>query len=191
MTEDFRLSAESRELLGSANTRRLRQQGRVPANLYGFKKDSLNLTVSADEVEKMVAKGSRVVDVDFNGSVDKAVIQELQWDVFSTHIKHVDLKRVDPDAIATVEVPLEVRGEPLGIKDGGQLKQSLKRVTVTCPEFRVPKSIGVRVGPLQVGDSLTVGDLQPPPTVKIDTDASLEVVSVFDPKKVAEATAAE
>ena len=117
MTEDFRLSAESRELLGSANTRRLRQQGRVPANLYGFKKDSLNLTVSADEVEKMVAKGSRVVDVDFNGSVDKAVIQELQWDVFSTHIKHVDLKRVDPDAIATVEVPLEVRGEPLGIKD--------------------------------------------------------------------------
>lgn len=191
MTEDFRLSAEPRELLGSANSRRLRLQGRVPANLYGFKKDSLNLTVSADEVEKMVAKGSRVVDVAVDGGVDKAVIQELQWDVFSTHIKHVDLKRVDPDEIATVEVPLELRGEPLGIKDGGQLKQSLKRVTVTCPAFRVPKTIAVRVGPLKIGDSVTVGDLQAPPTVKIDTDAALEVVNLFDPKAAAEAAAAE
>ena len=190
MTEDFRLSAEPRELLGSANTRRLRLTGRVPANLYGFKKDSLNLSVTADDVERLIAGGSRVVDVEIDGTVDKAVVQEVQWNVFSTYVRHLDMKRVDVDSIVTVEVPLEIQGEALGIKDGGQLKQSLKRVTVTCQDFRVPKTIAVRVGALNVGDSLKVSDLRPPETVKIDTDADAEVVQVFDPKKAA-AEAAE
>lgn len=190
MTEDFRLSAEPRELLGSANTRRLRSTGRVPANLYGFKKDSINITLAAEDVDRLVTGGSRVVDVEINGTVDKAVVQELQWDVFSTHVRHVDMKRVDVDAITTVEVPIEIRGVPLGLKDGGEMKQSLKRVTVTCQEFRVPKTVAARVGALQIGDSLKVSGLRPPEKVKIDTDPNTEVVRVFDPKKAAAEAAA-
>lgn len=183
MVDDFRLSAEPREQLGTANTRRLRQQGRVPANLYGFKKDAVNISVAADDVEKLVAGGSRVVDVEFQGEVDKAVVQELQWDIYSTHVKHVDLKRVNPDAVTTTDVPVKMRGEPAGLKDGGQLRQLVKYVTVTCPEFRVPRSITARVGPLGLGDSLKVSDLKAPETVTINSDADQVVVEVFDPKK--------
>lgn len=186
MPDDFRLKAETRELLGSRNTQRLRQKGLVPANLYGFKKDAVNLTVAAEDVEKLVAGGSRVVDVEVGGEVDKAVVQELQWDVFSTHVKHVDLKRVDPEATATVDVPVVLRGEPLGLKDGGQVRQLLKSVTVTCPEFRIPKGLVARVAPLRVGDSVTVDGLEVPETVKVDTDGSEIVVEVFDPKKAAD-----
>ncbi|MEO2025396.1 MAG: 50S ribosomal protein L25 [Fuerstiella sp.] len=186
MTEDFRLSAEKRELLGSANTRRLRRQGRVPANLYGFKKDSVNVSVLAEDIEKLVAGGSRVCDVAIDGVVEKAVVQELQWDIYSTHVKHVDLKRADAEAVTTVDVPLLVRGEPIGLKDGGQLRQLEKKVTVTCPEIRVPKNIQVRVAPLKVGDSVKVGDLTVPETVTIDTPADTLVVELFDPKKSAE-----
>jgi large subunit ribosomal protein L25 len=183
MAEDFRLSAEKRELLGSASTRRLRKQGRVPANLYGFQKDSVNVSILAEDIEKMVATGSRVVDVAVDGSVEKAVVRELQWDIYSTHVKHVDLLRVDPEALTTVDVPLLLRGEPIGLKDGGQLRQ--KKVTVTCPEIRVPKNITVRVAPLKVGDSVSVGELEVPDTVKIDTAADTVVVELFDPKKPA------
>lgn len=186
MAEDFRLSAQNREQLGSLNTRRLREQGRVPANLYGFKKDAVNLSVCADDVEKMVANGSRVVDVDIDGSLEKAVVQELQWDIFSTHVRHVDLKRVDPDNIVTVDVPLEVVGEPIGLKDGGEMKQKLKRVTVTCPDFRVPRVIRARVGALQIGGSVKVSDLEKPEVVKIDTNGEDIVVTVIDPKAAAE-----
>ena len=185
MAEDFRLSAEPRETLGTRHTRRLRKQGLVPANLYGFKKDSVSITVTADDVEKMVAGGSRVVDVEFQGSVDKAVVQELQWDIYSTHVKHVDLKRVDPDGVTTVDVPVVAKGEPVGLKNGGQLRQVTKYVTVTCPDYRVPKNIVARVAPLNIGDSLKVSDLQAPDTVNIDTDANTTVVEVFDPKKAA------
>ena len=187
MAEDFRLSAEKRELLGSANTRRLRKQGRVPANLYGFQKDSVNVSILAEDIEKMVAAGSRVVDVAVDDSVEKAVVRELQWDIYSTHVKHLDLLRVDPEAVTTVDVPLVLRGEPVGLKDGGQLRQLQKNVTVTCPEIRVPKNIAVRVAPLKVGDSVKVGELSVPDTVKIDTASDTVVVEMFDPKKPASA----
>lgn len=184
MAEDFRLSAEPRENLGSIHTKRLRKQGRVPANLYGFEKDSVNLSVAADDVEKMVAGGSRVVDVEYNGAVDKAVVQELQWDIYSTHVQHLDLKRVDPEGITTVDVPLTIRGVPVGIKDGGQLRQKLKWVSVTCPDFRIPKSIVVRVASLKIGDSVKVSDLRAPDTVRIETAGDTVVAELFDPKKV-------
>lgn len=189
MAEDFRLSAEPRALLGSMNARRLRKQFKVPANLYGFKKETVSITVSADEVEKMVANGSRVVDVELGGNVEKAVVQELQWDIYSTHVKHVDLKRVDPDEVTTVDVPVELRGEPLGTKDGGQLRHVLKQVSVTCPAFRVPKHLDVRVGGLKIGDSVTVSDLAVPETVSVQTAGSEMVAELFDPKKSAAAEA--
>jgi large subunit ribosomal protein L25 len=191
MAEDFRLSAEPRTLLGSLHSRRLRKQFMVPANLYGFKKETVSISVSAEQVEKMVANGSRVVDVEIGGNVEKAVVQELQWDIYSTFVKHVDLKRVDPDAVTTADVPLKIRGEALGLKDGGQLRQLMKRVSVSCPEFRVPKAINVRVGALKVGDSLKVSDLTLPDTVSMETPGDQVVVELFDPKKEAAEAAAD
>lgn len=185
MAEDFRLSVEPRTQLGSRNTSRLRKQGLVPANVYGFKKESLNVVATAEQIEKMVAKGSRVVDVEYQGNVEKAVVRELQWDIYSTHVKHVDLMRVDPEEIATVEVPVRIRGEAIGLKDGGQLRQSLKRVTLTCPAFRVPKYVTARVGPLKIGDKITVSQLERPDTATIDTPGDTVVIELYDPKAVA------
>ena len=76
-----------------------------------------------DAVGKLVATLSSVVDVEVDGTVEKAVVQELQWDVFSTKVMHVDLLRVDPNGRATVDVALELRGEAVGLKDGGAVRQ--------------------------------------------------------------------
>lgn len=189
MAEDFQLAAETRELLGSANSRRLRGEGRIPANLYGFKKDTVSLTVTAEDVDSLIAGGSKVVDVTCDGTTDKAVVQELQWDIFGTHVKHVDLMRVDPDDSVSVEVNTEIRGEAIGLKDGGVLKEHLKRIRVKCASYRVPRTIPVRVGALKVGDSLKVKDLRFPETVTVESDAEAVVVEIIDPKKAAAAAA--
>lgn len=182
MAEDFKLAAESRELLGSANSRRMRLQGRIPANLYGFKKDTVSLTVNADDIDQLIAGGSKVVDVTVGGSTDKAVVQELQWDVFATHVKHVDLKRVDPADEVSVEVNTEIKGDAIGLKDGGVLKEHLKRIRVRCASYRIPRSIPVRVGALKVGDSLKVSNLKFPETVTVETPADTTVVEIINPK---------
>ena len=181
--EDYRLVAERRTSTGKKHTKQLRNEGRVPANLYGFNKDGLSLSVSAEDMGKVVALGSKVVDVDVDGAVDKAVIQELQWDTFSTTIQHVDLMRVDPDGITTVDVPLAFTGEPPALKTGGQMRFPLKRITITCADYRVPRQVEVRIGSMQMGDSLTVADLPIPEGMKAETPADTVVAELFDSRK--------
>ena len=181
--EDYRLVAERRTSTGKKESKLLRAQGRIPANIYGFRKDGVLVSVSAEDVNKVLAGGSKVVDVEVDGSVDKAVVQELQWDTFSTCVQHVDLLRVDPDGMATTEVPLTFAGEAADLKTGGQLRYHLKRITVTCSDYRVPRQIEVRTGSMQMGDSLTVADLTIPEGIKVETSADSVVVELFDTKQ--------
>lgn len=181
--EDYRLVAERRTTTGKKHTKQLRAEGRIPANLYGLRKDGISLSVSADDVNKIVAGGSKVVDVDVDGSVDKAIVQELQWDTFSTWVQHVDLLRVDPDGMATTEVPLIFAGAPSALKTGAQLRYHLKRVTITCSDYRVPRQIEVRIGSMQTGDSLTVADLSIPEGMTADTPADSLIVELIDVRK--------
>lgn len=183
MSDDLLLKAERRAKLGTVDTKRLRAAGRVPANIYGLGKPGASVSVCRETVEKLVSTRSSVVDVELDGQVDKAVVQELQWDVFSTSVQHVDLRRVDPSGRATVEVSLELRGEPVGLKDGGALRQLSKTVTIDCPDYRIPKSIVVRIGGLQIGDGVKASDLQVPEHAKLVTPAGTMLVELYDPRK--------
>lgn len=181
--EDYRLVAERRSSTGKKSTKQLRAAGRVPANLYGFEKEGYSISVTADDVKKVVARGSKVVDVEVEGAVEKAVIQELQWDTFSTAVQHLDLMRVDPDGMATVEVPLTFVGDPPALKVGGQLRYGMKRVTITCSDYRIPQNIQVRMGSMQMGDTLRVSDLPIPEGMKAENAADEVVVELYDARK--------
>jgi large subunit ribosomal protein L25 len=183
MSEDLLVKAERRSKLGTVDAKRLRASGRVPANIYGLGEAGESVSVCGETVEKLVATRSSVVDVELDGKVNKAVVQELQWDVFSTAVQHLDLRRVDPDGRTTVDVALELRGEPVGLKEGGAIRQLLKKVSINCPDYRIPKSIVVRIGGLQIGDSVKAGDLQLPEHAKLVTTADDVVVELYDPRK--------
>lgn len=186
MSDDLLLKAERRTKVGSVDTKRLRAQGRVPANIYGLGKPVVSASVCGETVGKLVSTLSSVVDVELDGTVDKAVVQELQWDIFSKHVLHVDLRRVDPNGRAMVDVPLELRGDAVGLKDGGAVRQLSKTVSIDCPDFRVPKSIVVRMGALQVGDVVRAGDLQIPAFAKLVTPADHVMVELYDSRKAVE-----
>lgn len=183
MSEDLLVKAERRSKLGSVDSQRLRSAGRVPANIYGLGQPGDSVSLCGETVEKLVATRSSVVDVELDGKVNKAVVQELQWDVFSTVVQHIDLRRVDPNGRTTVDVALELRGEPVGLKDGGALRQLLKKVSINCPDFRVPKSIVVRIGGLRIGDAIKASDLQLPEHSRLDESADAVVVELYDPRK--------
>jgi len=181
--EDYRLVAERRASTGKKQTKQLRAAGRVPANLYGFQKDGMSVSVAADDINKVIATGSKVVDVEVDGTVDKAVVQELQWDTFSTYVQHVDLLRVDPAGMTTTDVTLSFIGEPPALKTGGQLRYGMKKVTITCSDFRVPRAIEVRMGSMQMGDTLKVSDLPIPEGMKAENGADDVVVELYDSRK--------
>lgn len=183
MSEDLLLKAERRSKLGTVDAKRLRGAGRVPANIYGLGQPGESVSLCGDAIGKLVATRSSVVDVELEGTVNKAVVQELQWDVFSTAVQHVDLRRVDPAGRATVDVKLELRGDPVGLKDGGALRPLMKTVSINCPDYRVPKAIVVRIGGLKIGDAIKASDLQLPEHAQLETAADAVIVELYDPRK--------
>lgn len=183
MSEDLLLKVERRTVPGSRGARLVRNSGRVPANLYGLGKPGESVSICEEVVEKLVADRSSVVDVELDGAVDKAIVREVQWDVFTTHVLHLDLLRVDPNGRATVDVVLDLRGEPVGLKDGGALRQHHKRIQINCPDYRIPRSIPVRIGALRIGDVVKAGDIQLPEHATLVTAADAVVVELYDPRK--------
>lgn len=183
MSEDLRLTVERRSTNGSVASSRLRAAGRVPAIVYGLSKPGVSVSVSKDLVEKLVATRASVVDVELDGHVEKAIVKELQWDVFSTAVQHVDFLRVNPASRTQTEVALELRGDPIGLKDGGAVRQHLKSVTIDCPDFRIPKSIQVRIGALKIGDVIKAGDLPLPEHATLVTSPDVVIVELYDSRK--------
>ncbi|GAB6167112.1 50S ribosomal protein L25/general stress protein Ctc [Thermostilla marina] len=170
------LHVEVRNVFGKRNARRLRARGLIPANLYGHKQECVALSVPASEMEAAVRHGSRMVRLD-GGVQEDAVIREVQWDTWGLEILHVDFLRVSKGESVEVTVPIEIRGEAPGVKEGGVLKVHLHELEMACPATSIPEKVVVKVNNLEIGQHITIGDLALPEGAKVDIDPSTAVVS--------------
>ena len=179
------LQVEARETRGKRNARRMRQAGKIPAILYGHGKDSVALAVSADIIEAAVQHGSRVVTL--AGAVEEtAFIREMQWDVWSRHVHHVDFTRVSAGELVEVNLAVELRGEAPGVKEGGVVEQMLHELHLECPVASLPEKISVSINHLGLDESIKVGDLELPKGAKLITDISEMVVHCVTPLEAPE-----
>lgn len=177
---------QAREKTGSAEARRLRKQGFCPGNLYGGDGDPIPFSVPQDNIRQLLSSGNRIVDFKLGGKAEKCLVQELQWDVFSTHVTHVDLLRVDAKQRVQVEVSIEPRGVAPGVVAGGKLKLLLRRLAIDCLALEIPEALQVNVNELKIGDSITVADLELPDGVIISTPESTPVLQVLAPVDVSD-----
>ncbi|HBO45419.1 MAG TPA: 50S ribosomal protein L25 [Planctomycetaceae bacterium] len=184
------LQVESRTTRGKNNSRRLRKSGKLPAILYGHGEETVSLTVAIDAMEAVIRHGSHVVELD--GAVKQsALIRELQWNTWGTEIVHVDFARVSADEVIEVTVPIELRGEAPGLKEGGILEHLLHEIDVECKATLVPDRIKANVNHLQVGGSITVADLDLPEGAKWLASPEAVVVQCVIPAEVVEEEGAE
>ena len=173
------LVVEPRLLTGTANSRRLRSTGKVPATLYGLNQDPVSVALASDDITPVVVSGHKIVDIEVEGTTSIAMIREVQWDTFLTHILHVDLQRVDSDTRVDIELVIVIRGEV----NEGVLEIVERSIMVNCPVFLVPDSPVVRVGSLKIDDTVTIADLDFPDKVTVelpDDTVILRVNEVHD-----------
>ncbi len=169
------LKVEKRELHGKRNNRRLRNAGSVPVVLYGHGEQTLSLKVAADQLSAALRHGARVVDLE--GAVsEKAFIRELQWDPFGTHVLHMDLTRVSADERLQIEVPVILRGEAPGVKEGGHLEQMHHSVEIECLAIAIPEKLELRVGGLKLDESLHANNIELPQGATLLTDPETVIV---------------
>ncbi|MFN4261714.1 MAG: 50S ribosomal protein L25 [Gemmataceae bacterium] len=190
MAETVELVAQVRQEHGSQAMRRLRRQGKLPAVLYGHKEETVSLTLPKDDVVKALRHGVRVLDLKTNGTIQKALIREIQWDYLGKEILHVDFYRISADERVVVTVPLELRGTAPGVAGGGILEQPLHHVEIECLALNMPESIRVNIGNLQLNDVLHIRDLTLPPGVKVLAEEDAVVVQIKPPQEEEEEAAA-
>lgn len=186
MSKEAKLVVTLRAEKGSAECRRLRWKGIVPGNLYGHNDPPTPVSIGADALTPVLQSGAKVVDVELNGKVDKAVVREIQWDVFGKAIQHFDLLRVDPNERVNVTVPLELKGTAPGVLMGGVLEQPMHSIVIDCLAYQIPDTIPVRIGSLELGKSIHVSDLVLPEGSHAHAAADAIVVHVVQAKLVEE-----
>jgi large subunit ribosomal protein L25 len=172
------LKAAARSRTGTRYARREREAGRIPAIIYGHGKEPEAVCLSAHDVEGELAHGTRVLHLDVDGREGQYLIKEVQYDYRGTVPVHLDLMRVDLDERVTVSVEVELRGTPKGVTDGGVLDQLLTEVEVECVVTQIPDTFRPVVTGLEVGQSLTVADLDVPPGVTIKRNLEDKVATV-------------
>jgi len=193
------LKADPRTTRGSASSRQLRAQGKVPAILYGHGQAVEMLSLPGDALRHALETGRRLVTLRLGDRQERALVKEVQFDTWGQEILHVDFGRVALDETVTVEVEVVSHGTPKGQLSGGVLEQPLRRVSLACKADAIPDQIRVEVEGMDLNDKIQVKDLPVPPGAKIteDPDAIVfivketreEVVAAAAP--VAEAGAAE
>lgn len=170
------LEVTARSVTGSKACQKLRQEGHVPAVLYGHGEACIDLVVSRDAVEAMVRHGSKTVEL--TGAVKSpALIRELQWNAYGTIPLHVDFLRIDPSEKINVVVPVEFRGECPGAKAGGKFKQVLRELEVECTAQTMPEVAVAHIAHLEAGNVLRVKHLELPQGAHATADAEAVVAS--------------
>ncbi len=154
------LPAQRRTMLGSKHTRRVRQQGQIPAIIYGHNETPIPIAVDAHEVELLLAHHSRVLSIDLENQTGQYLIKAVQYDHLDTTPIHMDLMRVDLDEKVELEVEVTLRGVPKGAQEGGVLLQMMNRVRVACLVTAIPEEIRHSVAELTLGQTVHVSDLK-------------------------------
>lgn len=135
--------------------------------LYGHGEEAVSLTLAADEVDATLRHGAKVVELQ-GASSGKALLQDVQWDTFFQHVLHVDLLRVRAGEKVTVEVPIEMRGDAPGSREGGVVEQLIHSVEIQVGLDAVPDKLHLNINHLDVGGQLTISDIvDVPPGAKV------------------------
>ena len=161
------LKATLRNTQGTRAARKLRQQGLVPAIIYGHKQENAAVAVSRHDIDHIVrVQHARMITLDVNGQQETVFIREVQWDVFGREIIHVDFERKSVAEKVRVVVPIELRNVPKQ-SGGAVLDQPLHTVHVECSLGNIPEVIRVDITHLSVGHPIHVKDLVVPEGVRI------------------------
>lgn len=192
------LNAAPRSALRRGPVKKLRSNGKVPAVIYGRTTQPQSLEVGAKELSDLLSHSvseNILVDLTINGDARPrrlALVQEVQHHPLSRAILHVDFHEVTEDERVTITVPLETTGEPLGVKvGGGTLEHVLFKLKVRALPKDLPEAIVVDVSHLDLGKSIHIGEIQPPPGVEILGEKKVVVLAVAGPKTEEEAAAEE
>lgn len=154
------VKGEKRKSLGKKEAKLLRSQELVPSVLYGAG-EPVHFAVPFSELRQLIyTPGVFLVDLDIEGTVYPALMQDIQWHAVEEQILHIDFLKVDDNKPVKVDLPIKLNGVAKGTKVGGKLKTNLRKLKVKGLAKDLPDTIDITITKLGVGQSIKVADLK-------------------------------
>ena len=175
MSEQLTLPAESRDRAGKGASRELRRAGRVPAVIYGNKKEAVSIHVEEKLLARMLSTGhfmNSVIMIDAGGTPYRTLPKDVQFHPVSSRPIHVDFLRIGEHSQVHVNVPVHFIDEELspGIKRGGVLNLVRHDLELICDAAEIPEQIDISLKGLDVGDSIHISNVTLPKGAKSAID---------------------
>ena len=167
MADILSIAEQKRDPAGKGNARSLRGEGRVPAVIYGEKKDPESISIAINDITKLYNTGrilSTLLDVDIDGKKHRVIARDVQLHPVRDTILHADFLRLGKGAKIAVEVPVRFLNEETcpGLKSGGVLNVVRYTVELNCPADNIPEDIELDLIEASMGDSLHISEVTLP-----------------------------
>lgn len=174
------LHAEVRHNQRKSMVKELRNQGKIPAVMYGKTVEDTPIYVDEADLSKLIREKGRsaIVKLQINGTQQPVVIGDIQRDPVRQQILHVDFKEINMQEELTTEVDVHFLGEEKVTNKGAVLQKQLHQLPITCLPDSLPSTVEVDVSTMDVGDTLTVSDLVPKAGVSVALDDDAVIATV-------------
>lgn len=189
--ENVKIVVQPRELTGSRAARRLRNEGLIPGVLYGHGSEATLFAVEPHVMREALATGAgshAVLEVTVDGQTGnhKAIVKEITVHKTKHVATHIDLQEIRLDETIETLVAVRFEGEPVGVKAGGVLEETLREVTVKGVVTAIPEHLIVTIDELDINDTARVADLQVPDGITVVDDPEQALCSVLPPRSAEE-----
>ena len=187
MSDQLTLPAEARDRAGKGASRALRRDGRVPAVIYGEKKEPLSIHVEEKLLTKMLHTGhfmNSVVMIDYQGKPQRTLPKAVDFHPVSSRPIHVDFLRIGEHTKVTVGVPVRFDNdeESPGLKRGGVLNVVVHELEIVCDAASIPNEIHIDLTGLEIGDSIHISQVNlPDGVVPTNKDEDFTVATIVSP----------
>ncbi len=189
--QQVKIKTQRRDETGKKNTRAIRKQGIIPAVVYKEGQKTLSISLSERELIHALhtSAGENVIinlqigDKNKKDQNKTVIIKEIQHHPIKGNLLHVDFYEISLTEVITVKVPIETKGEAIGVKrDSGVLEHMLWELEVECLPTEIPEKIEVDIDKLEIGDAIYVKDLIIPPQIKVLNDLETIAICVEPPR---------
>lgn len=190
MSDQITLRAEKGRPTGSAAARRIRNEGLVPAIVYGADVDEpILITVDRRELRSALtteAGTNALINLDIDGSEHLTLARAVEKHPYKTEIRHVDFVTVGLTDTIITDVHLEFLGEPIATEEGGVLSTPYNTVSIEVLATNIPSVIQVDVSDMTMNDSLRISDLPDLEGVTYLDDDDLTIATIVIPRALIE-----
>lgn len=157
--ERFQIDATKREGFGKKDAKQIRREGSVPCTIYG-KGETVHFSLNVRALKPLVyTPNAYIVEINIEGQMEYGVMREVQFHPVKEEILHIDFFHVVEGKPVTIDIPVRLDGNPEGVKMGGKLSLSKRKVRVSATIENLPDELVIDVSELSLGKSIFVGDL--------------------------------